>query len=779
MRLWLIFNVLLIILMLSNCKTSKQQPRNPGNVSPTVSISTDQGVDVLTIPLQIRKGERKIQKEEAIVIRDGGRIELDEGSELVINSKLIVQSNNPIFSGSGKVRFGAGAVDYVSPSWWGAKGDGTTDDYAAIQKAIDCAIYSPGVSRVLLPKGLYRLSKPLLAARIVKNKYQYFNLTLEGPQSTFDVSTGLGTTAVLIPDYSDNFVLGIQSCRGVVVKNIAFKGQNPINFSMKQVFEAPANQWHQKGVRDSRYSPHSAIAIDPFSSKVPDDGGFPGMSGDYLDGPGSSALKIINCKIANFVCGIVISPNGYSHQADNIRIDNCFIDYCKAGIGIGQSQSRALQVNGLAATRILYLFDARTYGAQQGVLPEVNVVCGNQIRWVFKCSSGFAYGHFKNMWLEELYGIGFSENPYGHMPMKFEQCSFNFNYPDPRSSRGDTKTNPAILQCFTASFDGCRIGYNTTQDKLAPLNFDVVSLNFDNCSLDQPIINSNLSKHQNLHNTRYNNIRFRFQESLQGVTSDGTIYHVQLADANQCVLVPGQGVTDADGIQYINRAKGMDFYQTERKVAIKVDEQELTASFRTSAPELYSVGDQLLINQPNAETGIGNGNTVRTAIGVVKKVELGKITIGAITYGLASGSYPIFVARVPYFKENTLGTLKKGSQVITNVLTESPLDKVWKKGDKINGKGIPQGAYVIKVDANKRELRISALAKENIAGTVLYDALLQKQMTSATLPNAGIWKKGDKVINDLSQNTNIYAWICTENGAFRKGKSPKFKSISF
>lgn len=64
-----------------------------------------------------------------------------------------------VFGGTGEVVFGDGAEARLLPAWWGAAGDGHTDDTAALQAALDAL--PPAGGRMRVPVGTYRLTAPL------------------------------------------------------------------------------------------------------------------------------------------------------------------------------------------------------------------------------------------------------------------------------------------------------------------------------------------------------------------------------------------------------------------------------------------------------------------------------------------------------------------------------------------------------------------------------------------------------------------------------------------
>ena len=80
-----------------------------------------------------------------------------------------------VFSGfaAGEIGFGFSAVNEAYPQWWGAKGNGASDDTSAIQAAIDSC------NRVVVPPGQYKITSTLL----VNNKFG-FRLTGAGIKTT-------------------------------------------------------------------------------------------------------------------------------------------------------------------------------------------------------------------------------------------------------------------------------------------------------------------------------------------------------------------------------------------------------------------------------------------------------------------------------------------------------------------------------------------------------------------------------------------------------------------
>jgi hypothetical protein len=89
---------------------------------------------------------------------NGAKLSIDSGVTLTLNGKLDAGLSQ-IFSGDGTVSIAKGSVEYLVPQWWGAVGDGTNDDTAAIQAALTCAELK--TKHVFLPPGIYKTTSAL------------------------------------------------------------------------------------------------------------------------------------------------------------------------------------------------------------------------------------------------------------------------------------------------------------------------------------------------------------------------------------------------------------------------------------------------------------------------------------------------------------------------------------------------------------------------------------------------------------------------------------------
>lgn len=105
----------------------------------------------LTVPSNVR------------LVGQGGVIKMAAGATLTDNGSVLV-SQRQLFAytslTAAPVVFGVGAVSDVSPRWFGAVGDGTTDDTGAIQAAQSASLASGAV--ISFPPGVFKISAPLL-----------------------------------------------------------------------------------------------------------------------------------------------------------------------------------------------------------------------------------------------------------------------------------------------------------------------------------------------------------------------------------------------------------------------------------------------------------------------------------------------------------------------------------------------------------------------------------------------------------------------------------------
>lgn len=122
----------------------------------------------------------------------GGTLNISDTKTVTINGH-IEAGLYQIFEGDGSVSFGVGAIREAYPQWWGAKGDGATDDSAAITAAKNA---SPIGGALLFTPGDYLLDSTFIINKTIQIILN--GTTIIGPTSGFAFEIASETDGVSI-----------------------------------------------------------------------------------------------------------------------------------------------------------------------------------------------------------------------------------------------------------------------------------------------------------------------------------------------------------------------------------------------------------------------------------------------------------------------------------------------------------------------------------------------------------------------------------------------------
>jgi len=349
--------------------------------------------------------------------------------------------------------------------WFGAVGNGAVDDWPALQKAINYVLNQPSAAgrTLYFPSGTYRITQPLLIARLDGHVYRQSSINLVGPASSRDLGMGAATIETT---FDNTFAIGIQSGKGVQIKNLVIRGQFtfPDHLNPIQVDTLSFGQWTDASARQNPRSPYAGIVIDPFS----DSAAYPSSSDLYpglhawcpagLGRGGSTDVEISGCSIFNFVVGVMITPSN-QQNGELIDVLDCDISYNKVAYAMGQAQSKECHVERLKVWGGTHtVFDNIRYGFGHGDGASVPFVDGANIAGAVKelcaINANSFGGVFRNVYAEELFRIGFAG---GTATLSFEDCQFNFATETPGRPYPDfflLGSGASFRSCMLRSYSG-------------------------------------------------------------------------------------------------------------------------------------------------------------------------------------------------------------------------------------------------------------------------------------------------------------------------------------
>lgn len=616
---------------------------------------------------------------------------------------------------------------------FGAVGDGIVDDTAALQSAIDFAVANQKI--VSIPSGQYKITNSLIIGTWNGTSWAagWASMSLIGDNYAY----ASGISPEIVPTFNNKPAIIIQNARGVIVQNIAIKGQNTILSTLLSDYTLlmDAANFVTGGARDSQYSPYAGICIDPFGTAVPPDGGYPGMSSYYTTGAaGSSKIIIDNISISDFVVGIMITPNDITQNAEDFYFRACSIAGTKVSFAVGQSQSRTLSWQGGNSAFAYYGFDTKSYGRQQGIIPNID---GVNMAGKYLFNANINYGSpvsAQSIYAESFASIGsFYNNASSQQTVTFIGCSFNFA----DFSVGGTSleyADSAYSSTAPTKFIGCSFNTGNFAGPLrmyAPASLDFDSCTFRTVNYELPVWRGGVDALQ-FNNLSFRNCLVEF-DSTRGngntVLSDETlVYYFNSIDRSYAPFggrVKVYDTTTNSRRQYWNANVPL----SQNETAISATQSVTvgangTATMTVPDGTLVREGDAVISTTSFTPEGVSVAATYNP-IGIVTSVVGNDVTFSGVPQNFTSGTYAIKTAWWPRYHLASTGDVSSGSTSVTNVTNPT----TWKIGNKINGTGITVGTYVTNVSGTTVTLSKAATATN--AGVRLFDADLYYTSGSA------------------------------------------------
>lgn len=610
--------------------------------------------------------------------------------------------------------------------WFGAMGNGSVDDWHAIQKAIDYILNQPSAGRTLyFPAGSYTISRPLIIARLTGNTYRQASIDLVGPASSRDLGTG---SANILPAFNNTFAIGIQSGKGVSVKNLVIRGRFTFPNQLRpiQVDTLSFAQWTDGSSRENPRSPYSGIVIDPFSDSTvyPSNSDmYPGLHAWCPRGfgrGGSTAVQITGCSIINFIVGIMITPSN-QQNGELVDVIDCDISFNKVGYAMGQAQSKECHVERIKCWGATHtLFDNVNFGFRHGDGAAVPLVDGVNIADAMKqlcCIYSVSFGGtFRNVYAEQLFRIGYAGGP---ATLSFEDCQLNFSTESPGIPYPDF-----FILGSGASFHNCMLRCYTGKPGMR-LNLSGSSNYYEGGTTNEPPIAVNLDENFTYPSPLFKNVLMYYSGGILGNTntnlvSTATSFPFRSSNGKESDPVyygNSYRFHDTDyGVDLVYKLTYNDTYERIVQIngtpAIHVNKSDWTAWFLLNSPtDTFKLrpGDFVLTWRLPYQDIFMKIIAPTNPVGIIKSINGDTVRLINLAYGIQEGMQLELWA--DYYVNTSspfTGDLAAGSHTLEHVQGVFP-----SVGGRPDLPMLPSGTYVTAVDVQAGKVSFSNSNQSN------------------------------------------------------------------
>jgi hypothetical protein len=608
--------------------------------------------------------------------------------------------------------------DYIDVKWFGAKGDGKSDDWFPIQKAITYILeHNDAVRTLYFPPGTYPISRPLIIARFTGNSYKQASISLIGPANSKNISAGY---AALVPTFNNTFAIGIQLGKGVLIKDLMITGRFtfPNSLNPIQVDTLAFNEWTDGSSRDNRLSPYAGIVIDPFSDAAVyarKEDMYPGLHPYYcqnLGRGGSTSVQVVGCSIRNFVVGVMITPSN-QQNGELIDVIDCDISGNKVAYSMGQAQSKECHVVRLKCWQPTHtVFDNMHYGFGHGDGAGIPMVDGVNIAGHVKqlCSiyaASFS-GSFRNVYAEGLFRLGFAG---GLATVSFEDCQIDFATQDRGIPYPDF-----LVQGSGASFHDCLLRFYPGVPG-ARLLLSGTNNQYEGGVMNAPPITVNINNEGIYNNPAFHHVTMYYSGGILGSSNWGPITAAlpfEGSDGNGTDPVYfGNSYVFRDpfyGADLIYKITYHDGYERTARLSgtpvLHADKSAWTAYFKLKDPldsNLLRPGDFILTTGLHYQDDYKNLAATTYPVGIVRNIRHDTVNLDNLAYGINNGmALSLWTDYFVNEHEQMTGDLAAGSNTLVNVQGRFPA-----VGERLDIPMMPSGSFVTAANTTGRTVSFS------------------------------------------------------------------------